>query len=253
MQIPTPQIKVVEYNSRYASLEKVKEMFFENYLQHQNSDNFNGLYISMSSKYGKFTYLIMALPFLIIFTSLLFVIPMMSGSTNLTTIGISLLVGILANYFIFNHYMVKRLRRGHVGYGHYMLKNFTSIEEKYTKNGGNFWLTILDDQEKEEQTVIGQAGLVNVEENGEKIGQIEAFGIDAKYRGIGVGKKLLEKMVEFGIENKFDKLQLFVSAVNLAGVNLYKKYGFKIVKTVEVEKVTGISYHVMIKPLVKTN
>ena len=248
MQVPAPQLKIVEYDSQYASLEEVKKIFFENYLQHQNTDNFNGLYLSMKWKYGKMIYLIMLMPLFIILTLLLYLIPTIS-LRNYITCGFSLLVSILANYMIFNYYMVKRMRKGHVGYGHYMLKSFTSIEEKYTINGGNFWLAMLENQGIEKAELIGHSGLVKTEESGEIIGFVEAFGICAKYRGIGVGKRLIEKAIEFGLENKFDRLQLYVSAVNLAGVNLYKKYGFEIVKTVEVEKITGISYHVMVKPL----
>jgi len=68
-------------------------------------------------------------------------------------------------------------------------------------------------------------------------GSYEAFlGIVVRKnaRGLGVGTKLIKKMIEVSRQFKITRLTLTVLAENVAAIKIYKKNGFKIVgKTVD--------------------
>jgi len=53
------------------------------------------------------------------------------------------------------------------------------------------------------------------------------IGIKDEYQGLGLGSKLMEELITFGLEENVKKIRLTVLAHNERGIRLYEKYGFK--------------------------
>lgn len=248
------QVEIVEYNKRYASLEDVKRIFITNFAQHMNSNNFTGVYLSMLGKYGKFTYIIMLAPALLIFSIFCLLFSYTTALNSKTmSILLSIVIAIAVEYVIFGHYLVKKIQKCDMGYGYEMLQTFNDIDEKYRKNGGNFWLALVHNSATGKTEVVGQVGLLNstaeTSQPLQKVGLIEALSVDEKYRGIGIGKKLLETVIKYAQVEKYDMLKLGLLAINFTAINLYKKYGFKEGEIEEVEPLTGLCGFFMTKQL----
>lgn len=58
--------------------------------------------------------------------------------------------------------------------------------------------------------------------------QITNIAVDKGKRGMGIGSKLMEYLVEFAKEEEMMGITLEVSTKNEAAFNLYKKFGFEI-------------------------
>lgn len=56
---------------------------------------------------------------------------------------------------------------------------------------------------------------------------ISTIAVDEKWRGMGIGHKLLEKAKQIKEENGFDSIELQVSAQNIKAYEMYKNYGFE--------------------------
>lgn len=57
---------------------------------------------------------------------------------------------------------------------------------------------------------------------------IQTFGILSEYQGIGIGKQLFSKAIDWANKNEtIELLWLSVFSSNLQGINLYKKMGFE--------------------------
>ena len=52
-----------------------------------------------------------------------------------------------------------------------------------------------------------------------------------KYTGMGIGKILIEKLLQIAKEKGFEQMELEVAAENERAVHLYKKLGFQIYGT----------------------
>lgn len=58
-------------------------------------------------------------------------------------------------------------------------------------------------------------------------GHITNIAVDEKYRGIGVGNKILEGIIQLCIDRDIRAITLEVRESNEVAKSLYKKYGFK--------------------------
>ena len=54
--------------------------------------------------------------------------------------------------------------------------------------------------------------------------------VEKSYRNKNIASKLMDKLIEFAIDNKCINITLEVDESNDAAINLYKKYGFTIAK-----------------------
>ncbi len=88
----------------------------------------------------------------------------------------------------------------------------------------NYWTISIQDQLKQENTIVGFLGSHIVEEEG----FITNLAIDPKYQGLGYGKQLLLNFINRLILEKVKFLTLEVRKSNLKAQNLYKKLGFEI-------------------------
>ena len=57
--------------------------------------------------------------------------------------------------------------------------------------------------------------------------QITAIGIDPQYQGQGLGRYLMEEMIQFAIEQGCDVMSLEVRISNYKAISLYQSLGFK--------------------------
>ena len=75
---------------------------------------------------------------------------------------------------------------------------------------------------KEDEKPIGYAGMFTVLDEG----YVTNIGVMPKYRRKGIGKRLLEELTQFCVENKLAFLSLEVRPSNTPAINLYKSFGF---------------------------
>jgi ribosomal protein S18 acetylase RimI-like enzyme len=57
-------------------------------------------------------------------------------------------------------------------------------------------------------------------------GYISSFSIVSEYQGKGVAIKLLNAVIEYGIQNGFKQIRLQVHTSNLSAIRLYSESGF---------------------------
>ncbi|MDL5513417.1 GNAT family N-acetyltransferase [Arenibacter sp. M-2] len=58
-------------------------------------------------------------------------------------------------------------------------------------------------------------------------GWVEDVVVDVEHRGQGIGRKLMEKLVELGKQNGLTEILLFSADKRIEAINLYKSLGFK--------------------------
>ncbi|GAU75630.1 ribosomal protein S18-alanine N-acetyltransferase [Fusibacter sp. 3D3] len=71
--------------------------------------------------------------------------------------------------------------------------------------------------------VVGYAGMWTVVDEL----HITNVAITPDQRGKGLSNRLMERLFEFAIENKFTSMTLEVRTTNAVAISLYEKYGFK--------------------------
>ena len=87
-----------------------------------------------------------------------------------------------------------------------------------------------------EGNIVGFAYLCKLRKpKNSRFWEAKNFGIvvHEKYRGIRVGTKLMEEMINISIANGIRKINLTVLEENKPAIRLYKKFGFKIEKRYE--------------------
>lgn len=105
-----------------------------------------------------------------------------------------------------------------------------AIEEtlkNVAKYQGKIWLAC--DEEQTVGYVIGviweQSEETNLEIGPHKLGEVLQLYIQEKYRGKGIGTKLLQMIESYFKENNCDSIWIEVFAPNYPAHNLYKKFG----------------------------
>jgi len=73
--------------------------------------------------------------------------------------------------------------------------------------------------------IVGVASLHIIQKLTRKMGLIEDVAVDSKLRGNGIGKKLIENLVDYSRKAKCDKISLSSSEENAP---FYEKIGFQV-------------------------
>ncbi|XP_074651697.1 putative N-acetyltransferase camello [Tubulanus polymorphus] len=60
-----------------------------------------------------------------------------------------------------------------------------------------------------------------------KIAELKRMVVDVSFRGLSIGRKLLDHCVEFCKQNNYDRIHLSAVTEQIAGLRLYSRYGFK--------------------------
>ncbi len=75
--------------------------------------------------------------------------------------------------------------------------------------------------------IVGMAMLCITVRIGRRTGQIEDVVVDSGYRGRGVGKKLMQKLIDLAREKKLKAVYLTSRPARVAANALYQKLGFE--------------------------
>jgi ribosomal protein S18 acetylase RimI-like enzyme len=84
---------------------------------------------------------------------------------------------------------------------------------------------------KDGEQIVGMASLYVIQKVGKRVGSIEDVIVDSRYRGQGLGKKLLEALIVSARERKLDEVFLTSNPDREAANSLYTKLGFELVRT----------------------
>lgn len=247
------QVEILEYNQSYATPEEIKKVFFENLKGTANMNSLSCIHISMKRKYGNFSYVIMAALILIVAIIFYALLSLFNQKIIVSTWVLSLIFSAMLNV-LFAYLMVRKMYGRFLMHGRNMLPDFDDVDKKFKRDGGNFWIAVLHNTETNKREVVGTLGLTRdmPKENEsqeaskfKKLGHITAVGVNAEYRSFGIGRKLCEEVISFAEKNGYDYLDLHTAAVNIPGVNLYKKYGFEIKDQIEVLPLIGFAVNKM--------
>jgi phosphinothricin acetyltransferase len=94
------------------------------------------------------------------------------------------------------------------------------INTSHLSDPGSITLVSVDNN-----TITGVASLYIIKKLTRTLGLIEDVAVNENYRGKGIGKKLVEKLIGLAADKKCDKTVLNSSEQNS---EFYKKIGFKI-------------------------
>ena len=83
-----------------------------------------------------------------------------------------------------------------------------------------------------------------------KKGHIISVAVIPEYRNIGIGHSLVDRALSALAQLHVDECYLEVRITNGPAINLYKKMGFEIIRTIPHYYFDGSDAHVMSKPLV---
>ena len=97
-------------------------------------------------------------------------------------------------------------------------KDLLNIEDAYNNNGGIFLII-----ENERNDLIGTVGLQKVTD---KTGMIKKMYIEESHRGMGLGDKLLKRILTEAEKLNFEEVVLDTFHTMTGAIRLYEKYGF---------------------------
>ena len=93
------------------------------------------------------------------------------------------------------------------------------VNNNYLNDSNSITFVMSDNK-----AILGVASLHIIEKLTRKLGLIEDVAVSKNNRGLGIGKKLVEKLIQTGIEKKCDKIVLSSSEKNS---EFYEKMGFQ--------------------------
>lgn len=93
------------------------------------------------------------------------------------------------------------------------------VNNNYLNNPNSITFVMSDNK-----AILGVASLHIIEKLTRKLGLIEDVAVSKNNRGLGIGKKLVEKLIQTGKEKKCDKIVLSSSEKNS---EFYEKMGFQ--------------------------
>jgi putative acetyltransferase len=97
-------------------------------------------------------------------------------------------------------------------------KDLLDIEATYMNSGGTFEVI-----EHRKSAIIGTVGLLKVDESTIKLRKMY---VDRSYRGLGLGKRLMEHALYKAAELQFEEIVLETVHSMTAAISLYEAYGF---------------------------
>jgi putative acetyltransferase len=108
-------------------------------------------------------------------------------------------------------------------------RDVLEVEEFYLKPGGEFW--VIEHQNQ----IIGTGAYYPIE-RGEKAVEIRKMYILPKFRGLGLGKYLLQQLETAIFKNGFTQIWIETASVLKEAVQLYEKNGYIPSTGVETER-----------------
>lgn len=90
----------------------------------------------------------------------------------------------------------------------------------------NFQLMLLRDSSKKRRPIIGMASIYFEKTLTGTKGYIEDVVVNARYRGQGLGKKIIQRLIEFAKEKGAKHIDLTSNPARVAANAMYQKLGF---------------------------
>lgn len=109
----------------------------------------------------------------------------------------------------------------------YVIKTFYKFLEKYSPENDRLWIAEYNSK------IIGCIAIVH---NTEDQAQLRWFLSDPSFRGLGIGKKLLNTAIKFCREKKFKTVFLLTTNMQEQAVKMYKTVGFELTQSKEVNQ-----------------
>ncbi len=106
----------------------------------------------------------------------------------------------------------------------YVAEGLLDFYTRFDPGKDRFWICEHDNK------IVGFLLLMHRENNA---AQLRYFLIHPDYRGIGLGKKLMELFMQFFYERKYTSGYLWTTHELEAAASLYTRHGFKLTKEVE--------------------
>jgi putative acetyltransferase len=92
--------------------------------------------------------------------------------------------------------------------------------EAYQADNEVYFVVLVDEK------VVGGCGIKALKGNNPEICELQKLYILAETRGLGIGKILVEKCLEFATQSGYKRCYLETFPSMLAAINLYVKFGF---------------------------
>ena len=98
--------------------------------------------------------------------------------------------------------------------------NTEHMFESYQKENEIYFVAEIDEK------IVGGSGIKHLSDTQENIAELQKLYLLKEFRGLGIGKKLVEMCLEFAKESGFDSVYLETFPNMKSAQELYKKYGF---------------------------
>lgn len=99
---------------------------------------------------------------------------------------------------------------------------FQKRKQELIKKGNSLLVELA--QVSENSNVIGYC-ISTISEN--KIGELDSIFVEPSYRGLGIGKELVQRALNWMDRREVDAKRVNVLEVNEAAIALYRQFGFK--------------------------
>jgi len=109
----------------------------------------------------------------------------------------------------------------------YVIKTFSDFLENYSQEKDRLWMALYNNK------IIGCIAIVH---QSEKEAQLRWFLSDPSFRGLGIGKKLLNDAISFCIEKKYKNVFLLTTDQQESALRMYKAVGFKLTRSEQVNQ-----------------
>ena len=112
-------------------------------------------------------------------------------------------------------------------------EEISDLKSEYTDNGGCILLCYEDDK------LAGCVGLRRFENN---ICEMKRLYLRNEFRGKGIGKALVDKIILISKEYGYEKMRLDTIETMKEAISIYKKIGFEEIKPYRENPVEGVIY-----------
>ncbi|MBS7254228.1 bifunctional helix-turn-helix transcriptional regulator/GNAT family N-acetyltransferase [Flavobacterium branchiicola] len=109
----------------------------------------------------------------------------------------------------------------------YVIKTFYEFLEKYSPENDRIWMAEYNNK------IIGCIAIVH---QSTEEAQLRWFLLDPSFRGLGIGKKLLNDSINFCREKGFKNVFLLTTSLQDTALGMYKKAGFQLTKSEQISE-----------------
>lgn len=109
----------------------------------------------------------------------------------------------------------------------YVIKTFYHFLENYDSENDRIWMAEYNNK---------IVGCIAIQHQPENEAQLRWFLLDPAFRGLGIGKKLLNDAVDFCREKKFKNVFLLTTNLQNKALEMYKLAGFELTSSEEVQE-----------------